>query len=772
MSLSACRLLALAAVVIATPLGAQRTDLRTGTKFEPYFNVASPLSITAAAKTDRVAWMTYERGMRNVYTAAAPSWKPVNLTNFKEDNGVDLSDVVLSDDGALAVFVRGGATNSRDWFANPGHNPDGPERAIWAVRTSGGAPAWKVAVGWSPALSPDGKAVLYVHDGQIYRAPVTPVKPGTPMDRGEKAFITAWGRQSNPRWSPDGKKIAWVSDRENHAFIAVYDVKTRTMAYLDPSVDCDGNPVWSDDSKQIVFTRRPGTPFGAQNQEGSGGIGNPPGASFNVQAALQRLRNGGFGPPCGGGFGFGGGGGGGGRGGAAAPNPQGAARPGFFTARFPGGYSLSLMVADVSTRIAKEVWHNQPGERTFTTLNGIRYAAGHVVFPATVPNDEWDRWFSISLTNPAKDPVLLTTTDGLIEGANSVDLSADGKTLFYATNAKDIERRHVWSVPVVGGTPRQVTTGEGIEVFPVALSSGKGFGVLYYDWNTPASVGIVASGTDHAKTIFPVLGKQFPRDAHVKPQIVITKAADGMEVHNQLFLPKDLKPGEKRPAMVFVHGGPMRQMLPGYHYMEFYHWAYAYNQWLAAQGYVVLSINYRRGIGYGRSFQNAPGAQGAGNSEYQDVVAGGKYLLAREDVDPTRVGIWGLSYGGLLTAEALARNSDMFVAGADYAGVHLYGSSLDTAALSFRSSAVGAIDGWKSPVLLVHGDDDRNVDFAQTVGLVQLLRARNVYHEMIIIPDDQHESMLHKNWVNTWQRTDEFLKRFVWNKEKPPTMAP
>lgn len=761
-------LIAVSAGLIASPLAAQRTDLLTNTKFEPYFNVASPLSLTAAAKADRVAWKTYEKGMRNVYTAAAPSWKPVNLTRYTEDNGLEIGNISLSDDGSIAVFVRGAAPNARGWVANPSHDPNGPERAIWAVRTTGGGAPWKVAVGGAPVLSPDGKAVLYVQDGQIYRAPVIPVKPGTAMDRGEKPFITAWGRQSNPQWSPDGKKIAFVSDRENHAFIGVYDVKSRTLAYLDPSVDCDGNPVWSDDSRHIVFTRRPGTPFGLQNQDGAG-VGQSAGSPTSIAMALQRLRNGGFGPPCGGGFGFGGGGGG--RGGQAPVNPQAAARPGFFQARFAGGYTLSLMVADVSTRIAREVWHNQPGERTFTTLNGMRYAAGHVVFPATVPNDEWDRWFSINLANPAKDPVLLTTTDGLIEGAGSAEVSSDGKTLYYATNAQDIERRHIWSVPVSGGPPQQVTTGEGIETTPVHLASGKALAVLYFDWNTPASVGIVAAGAQRAKTIFPVLGKEFPRDAHVKPQIVWTKAPDGLAISNQLFLPRDLKPGEKRPALVFVHGGPMRQMLPGYHYMEFYHWSYAYNQWLAAQGYVVLSINYRRGIGYGRSFQQAPNAQAQGNSEYQDVLTGGKYLQSRDDVDPTRIGIWGLSYGGLLTAQALARNSDLFIAGVDYAGVHLYGSSVDTAALSFRSSAVGAIDTWKSPVLLVHGDDDRNVDFAQTVGLVQLLRARGIYHEMIIIPDDLHESMLHRNWVDTWERTDRFLKRFVWNKETPPVMA-
>jgi dipeptidyl aminopeptidase/acylaminoacyl peptidase len=187
--------------------------------------------------------------------------------------------------------------------------------------------------------------------------------------------------------------------------------------------------------------------------------------------------------------------------------------------------------------------------------------------------------------------------------------------------------------------------------------------------------------------------------------------------------------------------------------------AYGVNQWLASQGYVVLSVNYRSGIGYGRSFRTAPGTGGRGNAEYQDVLAAGKYLQGRPDVDPDRIGIWGLSYGGVLTAQALARNSDLFKAGVDLAGVHLWGSSLDPESVSFQSSAIGAIDGWKSPVLILHGDDDRNVNFAQTTGLVQLLRVRDVDFELIVFPDDVHDSLLFSRWVYTFDRMDQFLTK-------------
>ena len=719
-----------------------------------YLSPASPLEMTAARKADRIAWMTYDRGMRNVYTAVAPSFRPVRLTRFLDDDGRDLTDVNLSDDGSIAVFVRGSAPNRQGWIANPTHDPSGAEREIWAVRTSGGTP-WRVAEGGAPELSPDGRYVLYVKDNQIYRGRVVASAAPDSMDRGQKPFIKAWGRQSNPRWSPDGSKIAFVSDRGNHSFIAVYDGKTRSMSYLAPGVDFDGAPVWSPDGKRVAFTRRPGTPFGQQAQEGQGGIGNPPGPAGGG-ASPRSVCPPGLANPFGPGGGV-----------RARPDsaPSQPLIPGLCRATFAGGHTLAILVADVSTRSARELWHNAPNDSTFPAIQRLLWAGDRILVPVSPLNDEWERYYSLDANASTAKPVLLTTTNGLIEDATSAAVSADGKTFYYCTNASDIERRHIWSVPTAGGTPQRISTGDGIETSPQPLASGKQLAVLYFDASTPASVGLVPVDGGKARVIFPTLGADFPKSQHVTPGIVIVKSPDGVEAHNQLFLPKDLKAGERRPAIVFVHGGPPRQMMPGYHYMQFYHWAYAVNQWLASQGYVVLSVNYRLGIGYGRSFRQAQNTNARGNAEYQDVLAAGKYLQTRADVDPARIGIWGLSYGGLLTSQALARNSDLFVAGADLAGVHLYGSSLDTTSVSYKSSAISAIDSWKSPVFLVHGDDDRNVDFAQTVGLVQLLRARGIYYELQVIPDDLHESMLHSNWVGTFNHMGDFLHRFVWNKE-------
>ncbi len=292
------------------------------------------------------------------------------------------------------------------------------------------------------------------------------------------------------------------------------------------------------------------------------------------------------------------------------------------------------------------------------------------------------------------------------------------------------------------------------------LASEQQVATLAGGWARPFSVGLVpASGGD--VRYITSLPERYPLDEHVEPEAVTLTAEDGFEFYNQIFMPPDIRPGEKRPALLFIHGGSRRQMLLGYHYMHFYHMAYAMNQYFANQGYIVMSVNYRSGIGYGRAFRNAPGRGGRGNTEYRDIIAGGRYLAGRPDVDAERIGVWGLSYGGILTAQALARNSDVFAAGVDMSGYHLSGSSLDPEVLSYRSSPVSAVETWASPVLLMHGDDDRTYPFTQTVGLVQALRANGVPFELIVFPDDDHDWLLYERWLLAFTAADEFFHRAV-----------
>jgi len=223
--------------------------------------------------------------------------------------------------------------------------------------------------------------------------------------------------------------------------------------------------------------------------------------------------------------------------------------------------------------------------------------------------------------------------------------------------------------------------------------------------------------------------------------------------------------------MIYMHGGPIRQMLLGWHYLEYYHYGYGFNQYLASRGYAVLSVNYRGGVGYGRRFREAPSRGPRGASEYQDIVAGANYLRSREDIDPERIGLWGGSYGGYLTALGLARNSDLFAAGVDIHGVHDWSNrrrfrregpgSAEFLESARQSSPVASVDRWKSPVLFAHGDDDPTVSFAQTVDLIQRLRARQVEFEQLVLPDEVHDFLLHRTWLKIFRTAADFLDRHL-----------
>ncbi len=117
--------------------------------------------------------------------------------------------------------------------------------------------------------------------------------------------------------------------------------------------------------------------------------------------------------------------------------------------------------------------------------------------------------------------------------------------------------------------------------------------------------------------------KDFPSSQLVEPQPVMLAAADGLKLHGQIFLPAHADADVRHPAVVFFHGGSRRQMLLGWHYMQYYHNAYALNQYLASRGYIVLSVNYRSGIGYGMEFREALNYGATGASEFNDVQGAG-----------------------------------------------------------------------------------------------------------------------------------------------------
>jgi dipeptidyl aminopeptidase/acylaminoacyl peptidase len=390
--------------------------------------------------------------------------------------------------------------------------------------------------------------------------------------------------------------------------------------------------------------------------------------------------------------------------------------------------------------------------------------------------DGWLHLYSVPIAGGTAS--LLTPGD--FEAENAV-LSSDRRTLVFDSNQGDIDRRHVWKLSFAddgsAGPPQALTSGSGIEGYPAFAGGAATVAMLRSDAHLPLRIAVVADGrlADIAPQTIP---SDFPGSRFVEPKQVIFTSPDGLKIHGQLFLPPGLKAGEHHPAVVYFHGGSRRQMLLGWHFGEYYSGVYAMNQYLASKGYVVLSVNYRSGTGYGLNFREALNYGPAGASEFNDVMGAGQYLKSRSDVDGKRIGCWGGSWGGYLTALALARASDLYAAGVDLHGVYDWGvilpeldpdsaspEHMKKAQVAFSSSPAASISTWRSPVLMIHGDDDRNAPFAETVQQAAALRDHGVDFEELIFPDEIHQILLRRNWLRAYAAMADFLDRKLVKKQ-------
>ena len=697
--------IALAVLLIAlepTKLHAQRP----GGSFtiEQVKSYPFPNELTAASSGSRVAWALNERGLRNVWVAEGPEFTARRLTNYTADDGQELTSISISSDGKYVVYVRGG-DHGGNWDesvpVNPTESPTGYKVEVWSVPFAGGSPK-ALAEGDEPAISPRGDRVAFTKNHEIWTSPIDGATPA-------KKFFTVRGNLGDLAWSSDGSRLAFVADRGDHAWIGIFASDSAPIVWLSPSSARDLSPRWSPDGKRIGFVR----------VQGRGGVPD----------SILKQRN----------------------------------------------VPWAIWTADATTGAGQRLWESPKTLRgSYPETHGetnLHWAAnGRIVFLSDV--DGWPHLYSIGENGGI--PLLLTPGNYMAE---YIHLSPDGHWLVFAANAgtdiNDDDRRHVVKVPVDRANPQVMTPGSGLEWNPFVTGDGQSIVFIGATAQRPPVPAVmpIAGGTPRL-TGADRIPTDFPAAQLVTPRKVVFKSSDGLTIHGQLFE----KTGQsgKKPAVIFVHGGPPRQMLLGWHYSDYYSNEYAENQYLANLGFVVLSVNYRLGIGYGHEFHHPPNSGTRGAAEYLDVKAGADYLRSLPQVDPSRIGIYGGSYGGFLTAMALAKNSDLFAAGVDIHGVHDwttdaprpkrvgyeqapdYDRAIETA---FHSSPVAYVSGWKSPVLLIHGDDDRNVQVAQTVDLVRRLDAAGVPYEELIIPDDTHHFMRHANSVKVDNAVADFLTR-------------
>ncbi len=655
-----------------------------------------PETLVSSADGTAIAYVINQRGERSIWFARAPAYAPHELVAEHQDDGRGIGGVALSRDGSRLVYAYGSSEN-------PSLSVAEPVTQIWTVDTSSAAPVM-LAAGRAPAIAPDGSRVAFLRSGEVWIA-------STDASGQPKRLFYDAGRDTDLHWSPNGDALAFVSQRGDHAFVGVYRGDDRPLQFLAPSVTNDWNPRWSPDGTRIAFTRTPG----------NGG---------KLQSPLQM---------------------------PIVP--------------------WSIWIVRVSDGAAREVWQSAHAARaSFPTQGGDPDLswAGNAQLLFLSEADNWPHLYAVN----AEGGNVRRLTSGAFAVVSFV-VTGDARAVLYVANTgatpNDVDRWHLFHLDLATGTTTPVTSSYSSQWWPAPLADGNIAYVTASAQRPPLVALSAMNGSGERLLDAALLPADYPSAQLVTPTEVTYHAPDGTLIHAQLFARTSQRRG---PAIVFVHGGPMRQMLLTWNPLDYYSNGYAVNQYLASRGYAVLSVNYRSGVNYGHDFHYAVRTGWTGASEYQDVLAGARWLQRQRFVDAKRIGIWGGSWGGYLTALALARNSDVFKAGVDYSGVHdlmhdarsYFANGTEGSArvdlkpwlkLAWSSSPVGAVGTWRSPVLLIQGDQDPDVAFHQLVDLVPRLQQQRVTYQLIVLPDEAHGFLRWNSWLRTDSAAVAFFDRYL-----------
>ncbi|HVF68320.1 MAG TPA: alpha/beta fold hydrolase [Pyrinomonadaceae bacterium] len=441
---------------------------------------------------------------------------------------------------------------------------------------------------------------------------------------------------------------------------------------------------------------------------------------------------------------------------------------------------LSLDPATAKTRVLARVhddaWVGGPGSFTLGWLPDNR----RVYFVAE--RDGWAHLYAVNADGG--EPAQLTK--GAFE-VSDVRLSQD-KTKFYFTSSEgSVFERHLYAMAVGGGARTRITTMPGnnqTEISPdertlaVVRSYTNRPPELYLQPNRPApDTPVIAAQSAEVKQVTTSPTPEFFEYNWTDPPIVSFRARDGATVYGRIYKPAASR-AKGGPAVVFVHGAGYLQDV--HKWWSSYYREYMFHHLLAERGFTVLSIDYRGSAGYGRDWRTGI-YRHMGGKDLDDHVDAVRYLVNEHGVDPRRVGIYGGSYGGFITLMAMFTTPDIFAAGAalrpvtDWAHYnHPYTANIlnepqDDPEAYRRSSPIYFAEGLKGSLLICHGMVDTNVNFQDSIRLVErLIELRKENWQIAPYPVEDHTFDRADSWADEYKR---ILKLFV-EQLRPESGAP
>lgn len=573
-------------------------------------------------------------------------------------------------------------------------------------------------------LSPDGKELLFVNDKDGYSTIFKMKTVG-----GVPTQVTGQMQSfSNPRWSPDGKKIVCESEDQ----IWVMDADGRNPKKLTEHGAGAKHPRWSPDGKTIAYySRRKGwNQIWLMDADG----GNK-----------RRLIH--------------------------IPNDFSS------IAWSPDGKLIAASVEDMDNLYDSHIYvfpvdGSEP--RKITPDNGCydwepRFTSDgkYIVFLSN--RDGWDHLWRM---NPdGSNPVKLSRGNYEHE---DVFPSPDGKWVAYRRDVKGT--RQLMVVSIDGGEPIRVNSSQKGIVFIESWSPDskkivaqfgspvEPWGLWIYDVESRKGKNVVSSFVQGLKK------SDFPQ-----PEYVSFKARDGLTIHGYLLKLDKLEKGKKYPAIVYSHGGPTWQF--GYRWRPFL-------AYLVQEGYIVLGIDYRGSTGYGVKFQKANDGEW-GNKDMFDHVDAKKYLASLDFIDPEKIAVYGGSYGGYMTLCCMTRAAGEFACGialygdSDIAESYKHGDRPGRLDLKMqmgdpeeneeiykRGSPVNYVENVQDPILIQHGKEDMRVVPLMSELMIEKLKIEGKFYKAKFFEDEPHGFYKPENLKVSYQMIYDFLEKYLKNSEE------
>jgi dipeptidyl aminopeptidase/acylaminoacyl peptidase len=587
------------------------------------------------------------------------------------------------------------------------------------------------------ALSPDGKVFAIIHNGQI---DLLPADGGWPI-----ILTSTQGGKSGLAWSPDGKQLAYAS-QGSICIVSVSGGQPHRLTNAppgggDPRQATDRAPRWSPKGHWILF------------QSGRRGMN-----SLLVVSSDGETTSFLTGPND--------------EAGEGRWSPSGDEIVYVTRTReyFSGRLSLIRFDSKAGQRVGEPtVLYTSPVDRGGGwSIRGAQWSPDGQQLVAVLQSSGWDHLYLLSPKGGGPRQI----TDGAFEDGDPV-FSPDGKSIVFISNRGLLEATNLYTIPVHGGEAQQIARFDvpGIVSDPQWSPDSKR---IYFNHQSPLEtsdlVVVDLPSTSQPRYLTHTTSINFAASAQIPERITWT-SKDGKQIVGLLYKPRNTKPGAKLPLVVWVHGGPESQDV-----FRPDGWA----QFLAQSGYLVLEPNYRGSSGYGEAFRNL-NVEDSNGGEVDDVATGAQYLVAQGLADPARLAIGGGSHGGTMTAYMVVHYPELFAAAIELYGVvdrdlfvqrtnpsssvrwmmKMGGSPSEKPEVYRQANVLLQVDKVKTPLLVMHGEDDPQVPPANSAEFVKALREHNKTVFYFTYPNELHGFAQAAHRLDAWEKELAFLEHYI-----------